>query len=86
MKRDRVPQLQDFNQYLMETTEFQIKPTAGLLTSRDFLNALAFRVFNSTQYIRHPASPFFTPEPDIVHELRGHAPMFANAEFAEISQ
>lgn len=56
------------------------------MTQREFLNGLAFKIFHSTQYIRHHATPEYTPEPDIIHELVGHAPMFAHKDFADFSQ
>jgi phenylalanine-4-hydroxylase len=81
---ERVPQLREVDERVYGLTGFHINPVPGLVPTRAFYGALAERRFLSTQYIRHYSVPFYTPEPDIVHEIIGHATMLASPVFAEL--
>jgi phenylalanine-4-hydroxylase len=79
-----VPQLREVDERVRALTGFRIRPVAGLVPPRDFYASLAEQTFLSTQYIRHHSAPFYTPEPDVVHEIIGHANMLASSAFASL--
>jgi phenylalanine-4-hydroxylase len=83
---DRVPQLREVSARLNALTGFRMRPVPGLVPTRDFYGSLAERTFCSTQYVRHHSVPLYTPEPDVVHELVGHANMLASPAFADLYQ
>jgi phenylalanine-4-hydroxylase len=86
LAHDRIPQLRDLNQDLFNAAGFRMEPVAGLVTTRTFMRYLGQRVFLSTQYIRHHSRPFYTPEPDVVHELVGHAATLVHPGIAEVNR
>jgi phenylalanine-4-hydroxylase len=84
LRRDRVPQLQEVSDDLADRSGFRIRPVPGLVPTRLFYGSFADRVFMSTQYIRHHSVPFYTPEPDIIHELVGHCNSLGSKRFADL--
>ncbi|MGF7236461.1 MAG: phenylalanine 4-monooxygenase [Frankia sp.] len=81
---DRIPQLGEVSAALMPLTGFRYQPAAGLVPLRDFYVALAEGIFHSTQYIRHHSTPYYTPEPDVIHEVVGHANCLASDRYATL--
>ena len=82
---ERIPQLGEMNARLQGRGGFQMVPAGGLVGAREFLLSLGASEFVSTQYIRHASRPFYTPEPDVVHELVGHAASLAHPLFARLN-
>jgi len=86
LPRDRIPQLREVSAKVQAVSGFRLEPVAGLVEPRVFLESLAGGVFLCTQYIRHHSTPLYTPEPDVVHEIAGHAVTLASGRLAEINR
>lgn len=86
LPRDHIPQLGDVTARLAPLTGWRYEPVAGLAPLRDFYGSFEHSRFLSTQYIRHQSVPLYTPEPDIVHEVVGHANQLASARFAAVCE
>lgn len=86
LPRTRIPQMNEVSEKVHAISGFRLEPVAGLVSPRVFLESLANGVFLSTQYIRHHSTPLYTPEPDVVHEIIGHAATLASEKFAELNR
>jgi phenylalanine-4-hydroxylase len=83
---DRIPQLGEVSRKVEAISGFRLEPVAGLVAPRVFLESLANGVFLCTQYIRHHSTPLYTPEPDVVHEIIGHAVTLASERLAQLNR
>lgn len=86
LPKDRIPQLWEVSERTQALSGFRLEPVAGLVHPKVFLSTLGDGIFLSTQYIRHHSTPLYTPEPDVVHELIGHAAMLASARFTKLTR
>ena len=82
LPRDEVPQLAEVSDRLTELSGWRLCAVPGLVSTAEFFGALADRCFPSSQYVRHASVPFYTPEPDVIHELIGHANSLASPRIA----
>ncbi|HEY6121714.1 MAG TPA: phenylalanine 4-monooxygenase [Pyrinomonadaceae bacterium] len=83
---NRIPQLREVSEKVEAISGFRLEPVAGLVEPRVFLENLANGVFLCTQYIRHHSTPLYTPEPDVAHEIIGHAVTLGSPRLAELNR
>lgn len=81
---DHIPGLDEVSSLVEPISGWRYLPAAGLVPLEQFYGSLADRRFYSTQYVRHPAVPLYTPEPDIIHEVIGHGHLLATPTFGEL--
>lgn len=84
LKPDRIPTLDEINQFLEPLTGFQAKAVSGYVPTFLFFDSLKRREFPTTITIRDSKSLHYLPEPDIFHDIAGHVPMHTDRTFADI--
>ena len=80
---NRVPRLDDVNNFLNPLTGFKAKAVAGYVPAYAFFDCLRNRDFPTTITIRHADKLDYLPEPDIFHDIAGHVPMHTDRAFAD---
>ena len=81
---DQIPQLSWVTERLSSLTGFRYASVPGTVSGLDFFGALGRKIFSSTQFIRWSGSSDYTPAPDVLHEVGGHAVSLAHPQLAEL--
>ncbi|MEU3413125.1 phenylalanine 4-monooxygenase [Streptomyces sp. NPDC006658] len=81
---DHIPQHAEVGAHLRRLTGFDFTLAGGVVANKRFLGSMADGYFHAVQFVRHPAVPLFTPEPDVVHDVFGHGIHLASPAFARI--
>ncbi|MDD5363630.1 MAG: phenylalanine 4-monooxygenase [Ignavibacteria bacterium] len=80
---DKVPRIEDINNFLKPLTGFSAKPVSGYIPAYLFFDCLRNREFPTTITVRDISKLDYLPEPDMFHDVAGHVPMHTDTEFAD---
>lgn len=83
---DRIPQLHEVNEVLMDYTGWSVAPVPALIGFTSFFELLATRRFPAATFIRRREDMGYLQEPDIFHEIFGHTPLLTDYRFAAFSE
>lgn len=79
---NEIPSMYGMNRILQEIG-WAAAAVDGLIPPAAFMEFQAYNVLVIASDIRSQNNIEYTPAPDIIHETAGHAPILANAEYAE---
>lgn len=83
---ERVPQLNEVSDILMEYTGWQVSPVPALISYDRFFDLLAHRKFPAATFIRRREEMNYLQEPDIFHEIFGHCPLLTHPVYANFME
>lgn len=85
LPKDRIPQCLEVSSVLKEATGWSLAPVPALIPFKQFFNLLANKQFPAATFIRLREQLDYLEEPDIFHEIFGHAPMLMSPIIADFT-
>ena len=82
---DHVPQCAEVSARLEPMTGWRVTPVPAIIPADQFFTLLADRQFPAASFIRDRRELDYLEEPDIFHEVFGHAPHLTDQRFAEFT-
>lgn len=86
LPQDRVPQLPDVSRALARETSWEVVSVPALIPNEQFFALLSQKKFPAATFVRRREDLDYLQEPDVFHELFGHAPMLTNRYFADFNE
>ena len=83
---DHIPQCREISAKLLEASGWSIVPVPALIDFSTFFKMLARCQFPAASFIRSQQEMEYLQEPDIFHEILGHAPLLTDPEYASFVQ
>jgi phenylalanine-4-hydroxylase len=86
IESDRIPDFERLSDVLLPRTGWRIVAVPGLVPDEVFFEHLAHRRFPAGQFIRRADQLDYLEEPDVFHDVFGHAPLLMNPVIADFIQ
>lgn len=81
----KIPQLTEVSKILYSLTGWSMAPVKALISFKEFFELLSQKKFPAATFIRRRQDIDYLKEPDIFHEIFGHASMLTNKDFADFT-
>jgi len=86
LSRPGIPNFEELSERLAGLTGWRVVAVPGLVPDQVFFEHLANRRFVVGRFIRKPEELDYLQEPDVFHDLFGHAPLLSDPAFADYMQ
>ena len=83
---EAIPDFDALSEFLTRRTGCRVVAVPGMVPNVVFFDHLAHRRFPAGRFIRTPAQLDYLQEPDVFHDIFGHAPMLMNPVMADFMQ